>query len=323
MRVLFTQDWHIKLDVPKVPNHWQIERFHAMVDELNAVPDVDMIIIGGDLLDTAKPTSKEIELMFALLAKLKKKTIIYSGNHEMTNDKVLGKYSCLHNFQDEISRGNPLVEVVYSYRSNEFDVVGYEEISNKKLHKPPMSKLCFTHVRGEIQPHVKWEIDPKFFEQYELVLTGDLHSHENTQGKFIYPGSPLTTSFHRTRTTGNGYLIVNTDLLTWEWFPLAHLPQLIRKTVSSLEEMVETKHDWTIYEVETNVLQSKDIKKTQLLDKKIVSGFAKEAVLDLQGTPMSQEMQLFLTDIAKLPKQDVDRLVTQFNDYQRKYDENT
>ena len=87
--------------------------------------------------------------------------------------------------------------------------------------------------------------------------------------------------------------------------------------------MVETKHDWTIYEVETNVLQSKDIKKTQLLDKKIVSRLAKEAVLDLQGTPMSQEMQLFLTDIAKLPKQDVDRLVTQFNDYQRKYDENT
>lgn len=294
-----------------------------MVDELIQVPDVDLIVIGGDLLDTAKPSTKEVELMFSLLAKLNKKTIIYSGNHEMTNDKVLGKYSCLHNFQDEISRGNPLVEVVHSYRSPQFDIVGYEQISNKKLEQPQLSRLCLTHVRGEIQPHVKWEIDPKFFDAYDLVLTGDLHSHENTQGKFIYPGSPLVTSFHRTRATGNGYLVADTDTLKWEWFSLAHLPQLMRKTVTSLEEMVETKHDWTIYEVETNVLGSKDIKKTQLLDKKIVSGFAKDAILDLQGTPMSKEMQMFLTDIAKLPEQDVDRLVTQFNNYQRKYDENT
>lgn len=294
-----------------------------MVDELNSVPDIDMIVIGGDLLDTAKPNAKEIELMFALLAKLNRKTIIYSGNHEMTNDKVLGKYSVLQNFAEEISRCNPLVRVVTSYRSNEFDIVGYEEISNKALASKEQSKLCFTHVRGEIKPHVKWEIDPQFFKHYDLVVTGDLHSHENSQGKFIYPGSPLTTSFHRTRATGNGYLIVDTNLLTWEWFSLAYLPQLIRKTVSSMEEMIEARYDWQIYEVETNVLQSRDIKKTQLLDKKIVSGFAKEAVLDLQGTPMSQEMQLFLTDIAKLPKQDVDRLVTQFNDYQRKYDENT
>lgn len=323
MKLLFTQDWHIKLDVPKVPNHWQIDRFHAMVDEIIQVPDIDLIVIGGDLLDTAKPSTKEVELMFSLLAKLNKKTIIYSGNHEMTNDKVLGKYSCLHNFQDEISRGNPLVEVVHSYRSPQFDIVGYEQISNKKLEQPQLSKLCLTHVRGEIQPHVKWEIDPKFFDAYDLVLTGDLHSHENTQGKFIYPGSPLVTSFHRTRATGNGYLVADTDTLKWEWFSLAHLPQLMRKTVTSLEEMVETKHDWTIYEVETNVLGSKDIKKTQLLDKKIVSGFAKDAILDLQGTPMSKEMQMFLTDIAKLPEQDVDRLVTQFNNYQRKYDENT
>ena len=294
-----------------------------MVDEIIQVPDVDLIVIGGDLLDTAKPSTKEVELMFSLLAKLNKKTIIYSGNHEMTNDKVLGKYSCLHNFQDEISRGNPLVEVVHSYRSPQFDIVGYEQISNKKLEQPQLSKLCLTHVRGEIQPHVKWEIDPKFFGAYDLVLTGDLHSHENTQGKFIYPGSPLVTSFHRTRATGNGYLVSDTDTQKWEWFSLAHLPQLMRKTVTSLEEMVETKHDWTIYEVETNVLGSKDIKKTQLLDKKIVSGFAKDAILDLQGTPMSKEMQMFLTDIAKLPEQDVDRLVTQFNNYQRKYDENT
>lgn len=323
MKILFTQDWHIKLDVPKIPNHWQINRFNMLVDELNQVPDVDLMVIGGDLLDTAKPTTEEVELMFALLAKLKHKTDIYSGNHEMAVKKGIGKYSCLQNFADEISRGNPSVEVLYSSRSAEYDIVGYEEISNKQLHRPPHSKLCFTHVRGEIAPHVKWEIDPSFFKDYDLVITGDLHSHENTQGKFIYPGSPLVTSFHRTRATGNGYIIVDTDDLTWTWHSLSHLPQLVRKTVSNINEMIETEYDWTVYEVEANILESRDIKKSNLLDKKIVTGFAKDAVLNLQGTSMSSEMSMFLKDVAKVPEQDIDRLLTKFNGYQRGYDENS
>jgi hypothetical protein len=64
--------------------------------------------------------------------------------------------------------------------------------------------------------------------------------------------------------------------------------------------MVETKHDWTIYEVEADVRASRDIKKSDLLDKKIVTGFAKDAALDLQDTSMSHEMLLFLSNVAKL-----------------------
>lgn len=322
MKILFTADYHIKLNVPKIPNQWQINRFNMLIDEINQVQDIDLHIIGGDLLDTAKPSTDEIELMFSLLSKLKHKTIIYSGNHELTNKKDFGKYSCLQNFADEIKRCNPLVEVVTSLRDPVFDIVGYEEISNKKLSNPPISKLCFTHVRGEIQPHVKFEVDPIIFNHYDLVITGDLHSHENTQGKFIYPGSPLSTSFHRNTPTGNGYLIVDTDSLNWEWKTLSHLPHLIRKTVTSIDDMIEGKYDWHIYEVEANVLESKDIKKSKLLDKKIVTGFAKDAVLDLKNTSMSEEMSLFLKDIAKVPDNAVDRLVSTFNQYQREFDEN-
>lgn len=320
MKILFTQDWHIKLDVPKIPNHWQIDRFHKLVDELNQVQGIDLLVIGGDLLDTQNPSSEETGLMFDLLARLKHKTYIYSGNHEMAVRKGFGKYSILHNYSSEISRGNNLVEVLYSYRSEEFDIIGYEEISKKEFHKPEMSKLCFTHVRGEIKPHVKWEIPPSVFDNYDLVITGDLHSHSNSQGKFIYPGSPLTTSFHRNKSTGNGYIIVDTDTLEWEWHSLSHLPQLIRKTVSSVEEMIATEYDWTIYEVEANILQSKSIQKSELLDKKIVTGFAKDAVLNLRETSVSEEMQMFLTEIQKLPTADVDRLVTKFNHYQRQHD---
>ena len=104
-----------------------------LIKELNAVRDIDLLVIGGDLLDVSKPSTDEIELMFDLLSKIRHKTLVYSGNHEMTTKKGVGKYSCLHNFADEIKRCNPLVDVVSSYRSADFDIVGYEEISDKKL----------------------------------------------------------------------------------------------------------------------------------------------------------------------------------------------
>ena len=55
----------------------------------------------------------------------------------------------------------------------------------------------FTHVRGEIPPHVVPEVDLERFDKFKTVFAGDLHAHENTQRNIVYPGSPMTTSFHR------------------------------------------------------------------------------------------------------------------------------
>ena len=70
----------------------------------------------------------------------------------------------------------------------------------KEFEKEPFiihGNICFTHVRGEIPPHVKPEMDLELFAKYDLVLAGDLHSYENSQKNILYPGSPVTTSFHR------------------------------------------------------------------------------------------------------------------------------
>jgi len=46
-------------------------------------------------------------------------------------------------------------------------------------------------------PHVKPEVDLDRFEDFPVVFAGDLHAHSNTQRNIVYPGSPMTTSFHR------------------------------------------------------------------------------------------------------------------------------
>ena len=97
--------------------------------------------------------------------------------------------------------------------------------------------MLFTHVRGEIPPHVVPEVDLDRFDKFKTVFAGDLHAHENTQRNIVYPGSPMTTSFHRNKVK-TGALLIDDDW-TWEWVELV-LPQLIRKTVSDPNEMIPT-----------------------------------------------------------------------------------
>ena len=105
----------------------------------------------------------------------------------------------------------------------------------------------FTHVRGEIPPHVKPEVDLGRFDDFPVVFAGDLHAHSNTQRNIVYPGSPMTTSFHR-QEVETGYLLINPKDWSWNWWPFT-LPQLIRKTVRKAEDMVPTNYHHTIYAV--------------------------------------------------------------------------
>ena len=66
------------------------------------------------------------------------------------------------------------------------------------------------------------------FDEFPVVFAGDLHSHSNTQRNIVYPGSPMTTSFHRNKVE-TGYLLISEDTWDWLWYPF-QLPQLLRKT---------------------------------------------------------------------------------------------
>ncbi|AUG85055.1 putative recombination endonuclease subunit D12 [Vibrio phage Ceto] len=317
-RLLFSADWHIKLGQKHVPVLWQINRFHLLVDKLNErfkASECDIHVIGGDIFDRFDPTPEEIELYFDLVARLEHKTLIYTGNHEMKSKTK----SVLDNLADETTRCNPLVEVVTGvYRSPEFDIVDYKELHKNKWAEQ-CSRLCLTHVRGEIPPHVTPEIDLAKFDSYDLVLAGDLHSYQNTQTTengttILYPGSPLTTSFHRERTTKtNGCIVINTETLNYTWHDLKQLPQLIRKTIQVGEEMVKDEYDRVIYEVEGDISELKSIKDSELLDKKVNKNVGKPATLDLTNkSGTDEELSIYLTEVEKLPSTTVKRLVGKY-----------
>lgn len=313
MKILFIADLHIKLGQRKVPKDWQRNRFSLLCEEINGI-HADLVIIGGDLLDVASPSMEELELMFDFLAKMNKKTLIFQGNHEMQS-KTFG---VLTRFADEIRRCNPLCEVVGSMRSPEFDIVSYEDLHRK--WEPAQSRLLFTHVRAALPEHMKTkpEVDLSKFDEWELVITGDLHDHKMTQETdtgtpLVYPGSPLTTSFHRELSEdSNGIIIVDTDTLEWTWHNLKHLPQLIRKTITDPDEMIEDPYHRVVYELEGDVMDLKGTESSELLDKKINVNVSREAKLDLKDKTMREELQMYLEDVEGLPEDKVSNCMTRF-----------
>lgn len=316
MKLVFIADIHIKLGQKNVPKNWQLNRLDMLARKLCEIEGTDTIIIGGDLLDTAKPTYEEIAAMlqfFSTLSESKYKSIILiPGNHEMVNKKV----DCYAPFRELLFRHYNCT-VIDSFRTLDFDGMGIDFIPYNILHKfkasDRVSDYAVTHVRGEIPPHVLPEVDLQVFEGYKEVYAGDLHSYQNSQKNIKYPGSPYYTSFHRDiHSNTNGIFIINTDTTTSTWVDLG-LPQLVRKKISSPEEIIATDYHHTVYEIEGDLHDISKIEKTDLLDKKIVKDTFAPATLDMESTTIEEELVMYLNRVKNL-KDKVTRLVSRYKE---------
>lgn len=310
--ILFTADWHIKLGQKNVPVDWATNRYRLFFEQVSALEkEADVHIIGGDLFDRV-PSMDELELYFEFIRNVSIPTIIYDGNHEATR-KNNTFFTSLRQVSKDI---NPLVDVVTETTYYDgYAILPYADLHRKKSIEDIDSDVLFTHVRGEIPPHVMPEVELERFDKFKVVFAGDLHAHENTQRNIVYPGSPMTTSFHRNKVK-TGALLIEDDW-SWTWHEL-NLPQLIRKTVSDPNEMIPTSFDHTIYELEGDVQDLAMVKNSELLDKKVVKREI-EATLDLTADmSISDELSVYLQEILKLEENKTKKIIGVFNDYSAK-----
>lgn len=312
MKALFSADWHIKLGQKNVPRSWQISRYRELFKKLHDMEkDIDAHILGGDVFDTL-PKPEEIALFLEFVAGCSKPTFIYDGNHEATRK---GK-TFLTFFKDAVKKINPKVHIidgieVVDILGTTFDFIPYTHLRN---FEPSTfsNNICCTHVRGNIAPHVIEEIDLTLFKRWEIVLAGDLHSYSNSQKNILYPGSPLSITFHRNK-IDNGVIILDTDSMTHEFIPLG-LPQLIRKTISAKKDIVKTEYDHTIYEITGNILELSDIDvSSELIDKKLINRKS-DVVLNLHKLSVEEELRQYLIQVVGL-QDNIDEVIKVFNDY--------
>lgn len=320
MKILLSADWHIKLGQKNVPRDWQWTRYVLMFEKLYELEkEVNIHIIAGDVFDT-HPKTDEIALFLKFISGCSIKTIIFDGNHEATRK---GRTFLTH-LSDAVNSLNSKCEILDGPTSKDFyhnahgDVdttIDFIPYTHLKTFDPKEfnSNICCTHVRGNIPPHVVEEVNLDKFAQWEVVLAGDLHSYENSQRNILYPGSPVSTSFHRNRIK-NGVIIFDTDTMEHEFIDL-ELPQLIRKTVDKEEDIVKTEYDHTIYEITGNVLELSGVDTSlDIIDKKIINK-TNDALLNLENLTIEDELTLYLKEVLNLSQDDIDGVLKKFNDY--------
>ena len=311
--ILFTADWHIKLGQKNVPMAWACTRYKLFFEKIYELEkDVNLHIIGGDLFDRV-PSMDELTLYFDFVKGVTVNTIIFDGNHEATR-KNKTFFTNLKRVTEEL---NPKVKVITeTFYLHDWAILPYADLHRKNsIEDIDDVDYLFTHVRGEIPPHVTPEVDLKRFDKFKTVFAGDLHAHENTQRNIVYPGSPMTTSFHR-NVVKTGYLLIDDDW-SWTWHEF-DLPQLLRKTVSSTEEMVQTEWHHTIYEVEGDVSDLSGVKNSDLLDKKVIKRKTEATLILDKEMTIEEELGEYLSYILELEETKVKKIIGVFSDNSRK-----
>ena len=314
--ILFTADWHIKLGQKNVPISWACTRYKMFFQQLEDIVmdnNVSLHIIGGDLFDRV-PSMDELTLYFDFVKNVKCWTIIFDGNHEATR-KHKTFFTNLKRVTEEL---NPHVKVITeTYYEDNWAILPYADLHKKKSIEKISAEYLFTHVRGEIPPHVVPEVDLKRFDKFKTVFAGDLHAHSNTQRNIVYPGSPMTTSFHRNLVT-TGYILIE-DNWDWTWHEF-DLPQLLRKTVTNPDEMIQTDFHHTIYEIEGDVSDLSNIKNNELLDKKVIKRKTEATLILDKEMTIEEELNEYLSYILELEENKTKNILGVFSDYAKEAD---
>lgn len=291
-KIGFIADVHIKVGQKSVPEAWAVNRFHKLFEEISFWnSSVDKWVIGGDVFDKV-PNMQEVELFYDFITVFTKPTIIIPGNHESLKKTT----TFLTYFKKSVKRINPLVTILDDFYTDEYgiDYIPYNRL--KDYHPGDIDfhgDILVTHVRGEIPPHVKPEVPLELFERWKVVLAGDLHSYSNCQRNIVYPGSPITTSFHR-ELVDTGFVILDTDTLEHTWHRF-EVPQLIRKTVKAGDPTPATDYHHTVYEVEGSLEELASLDTDDVVDKKLIKRATDTAlILDAKMTVRDEAKEYML-----------------------------
>jgi hypothetical protein len=154
------------------------------------------------------------------------------------------------------------------------------------------------------------------FDRWSIVLAGDLHSYENSQRNILYPGSPYTTSFHRSR-VDTGAILLDVSSLEHQWLKF-NLPQLIKRTIAADETPVSTDFDHTIYEVQGDMQELGELEDSELIASKVIKRDTDSALMLDPEMSLDQEVKEYLTYILELPEPTVDKVLKEMQNHAEK-----
>jgi DNA repair exonuclease SbcCD nuclease subunit len=306
MKILLSADWHLRLGSKNIPIPWAVDRYFKMFKEIHSLESrADIQVISGDIMDRL-PNMEELELYFEFIKDCTIPTYILPGNHEaLKKDSTFLSY--LKKVTNTINNKVIIIDEICTIEGIDFLPYNCLKQFEKGVDFNFQGDILCSHFRAEIPPHVKAEIDLNLFNRWKIVLLGDLHSHENSQRNLLYPGSPVTTSFHRTL-VDTGVILYDTSNYSYDWIKL-NVPQLIRKTVKAGEPMLATDYHHTIFEVEGDMSELGAIEDSELVDKKLLKRTTDTALILDPSLTIQEEVKEYLLYILQLGDDTVDKVL--------------
>ena len=318
MKILFSADEHLCLRRKKVEKQFEINRYRNYFDlMISKARELDAVIVhGGDFFDRY-PTFEEVCLFLEYTYRTWEQGIevyMIPGNHEMIRNETFLQNQLL------LSLLPSNFHMILEYSSiGDIDFIPYNTLQQTPKLKPH-NNILVTHVRGEIPPHVKPEIDLDTYNRWNIVFAGDLHSHQNTQRNIIYPGSPMSITFHKEKlpTNSKGLIVFDTeDPENYDWFE-TNLPGLIRKEISSTKQdrpRYDEKGNYIAWKIVGDMESVGDVKlgADRIDDVEIQEKTEEPLLFDTVDT-LKDELHTYLSKVINLSPKKIDRIFGKFND---------
>lgn len=229
-KVLFTSDQHIINGIRKEVFINYILYLISFCQENN----IKTVVFGGDLFDRpffSKLKNDTFIDSFFVLRKLSKVAKLYFiiGNHTIhrldNKDNIVRVLSTFGTVIEEFTQidvdGKTIDLLSYTDNWNEIPEKGYILFSHF-----PIRGMMFSGQKDDDDKGVPIEK----FSGYERVFLGDIHKHQEKKN-VVYSGSPYMTNYGERTLKQTGFLIVETNDASYEFFPYEDAPKYIQISI--------------------------------------------------------------------------------------------
>ena len=231
MKILHTADWHLGIDLHKVSLLKDQAYFFSQLLKIIEEEQIEVIIIAGDIYDTALASKEAIRLFDAMMTKLcmdmKKEVIVIAGNHDsgerLSSMNQLLSAMGLHVYGKIENKVEPLIiqdhafypipyfhletiRSVYQSKVTNIDEA-FSLMLNQAKEKAEQAvcHIAIAHAfcaNASISESDRFAnvggadlVSAKVFEGMDHTALGHLHRQQCMGGSVYYSGSPLAYSF--------------------------------------------------------------------------------------------------------------------------------
>lgn len=229
MRILHTADWHLGIELHKVSLIDDQRYFFSQLYQLLEQEQIDVIIVAGDIYDTALANKEALrlynEVMTKICLQLKIQVIVIAGNHD-SPDRLAAMNQLLKNMgvyvigrmEEKIEpiliQDTAFYPVPYfhmesyrnAYESNAKTYEqAYQEITRQAMQDPYETKILIAHTfcaNAALSESDRFAslggsdlVSASVFDGFDYVALGHLHRLQSCGDSVFYSGSPLPYSF--------------------------------------------------------------------------------------------------------------------------------